>query len=42
MIWKDREAASGDDTFGNLLACCLQGGDTPTAIKICELLKSGT
>ncbi len=36
MKWKDKKKTQA--TYGNLLACCLEGEDTPTAERICELL----
>ena len=36
-LWKDKKKIHA--TYGNLVACCLvDGGDTNTAVKICELL----
>ena len=39
MTWKDNKAVTKADTYGNLIDICLKGGDSPTAIKICELLE---
>ena len=41
MTWKDKKAARKEDTYSNLLACCLEGGDTPTAENICNVLAEG-
>ncbi len=39
FTWKDKMKAKA--TYGNLLASCLEGGDTPTAEKICAVLAEG-